>query len=411
MLKLFLDDLDTSEPSDEGWTVVRSLVKSQKKEGSSLASNSITWLLQKYAAENTILFGPKTMWHGIQHAVRSLLHLSGEEIIGRKLEELGIYKLNNTIEKSHTLSIARWTAIQVTGRYLFPLLMIAGGVLHVDGFDWLGESVKPDQAIVDKQAPFLFATWTKTLRDCIERADHLLTLELEAAVEQAGWTQTILQRFNSKGVDLNHSEDILRCSTCNDDYTALKVGLVEPRWIAFAECVKIKHKFSCVCSEFPRSHVARRTIARQDHVWEPDQDSKSVDQPDESLPAESNIEDSQTTCSQKQMIPGGEGDISAQTSINEDVDVEEVDDCNHWVGMEEIILETLDRENTNDPFKAAAHQFYRAQGRTWAGGYQPGEQVCGECLLTREGYTNEDENGDDDIYSSMPASFRNHFDR
>ena len=41
MLRLFLDDLNPSIPSDEGWIVVGSLVRSQGKENCSLSRNSL----------------------------------------------------------------------------------------------------------------------------------------------------------------------------------------------------------------------------------------------------------------------------------------------------------------------------------------------------------------------------------
>ena len=115
MLRLFLDSLDLSEPGDDGWTIIAQLSKSQNNENASLASTSIIWFLQQFSTDNMITFGPRTIWHGLQHASRSFLQLAPEQMVLQKLEDLGAYRKMWTVKRSHACSIARWVAFRVTG--------------------------------------------------------------------------------------------------------------------------------------------------------------------------------------------------------------------------------------------------------------------------------------------------------
>ena len=437
MLRLFLDDMDPSEPSDEGWTMVGSLVKSQNKENSSLAENTIIWLLQKFAG-NFIRMGPRTLWHGVQHAVRSFLYLTQEEMVWQRLNESGICNIDRKIGRSHAVAISRWMALQIAARYLLPIPMIACAILHVEGFDWIGEGPEPSPVMADKQIPLLFAKWTNTLRDCIERVEDFAALELETAVEKTGWAQTPLRGLNSKTLDPDQEQhgkkDILCCSTCNDDYTTLRAGLVGPRWIAFAECVKSDHRFSCTCSEFPRSRVNHRYDFRIQSNQSQGEDSKlNHNHFGDSQLAEGSAKDNQQNLKVEQKGCADDAERQAHgkqnhtdnlndlhdsecvedfedENVNGEDNIEKDESCyghtDWYIEEADTIISTMDDDKNTDYFKAAAHHLYRAQGRIWTGSYEPGELVCGSCLLKREEYLDEKGNGDDDIYSSMPTRFR-----
>ena len=157
MIRLFLDSFDTLEPNDDGWTIVGSLVKSQHKENSSLSSNSIMCLLQQYSAGDVVRIGPRTVWHGIQHATRSLPHLVQEDMVWQKLNELEVNNMTRTTRRSHAVSITRWLAIRVAERQLLPIQMMAAGFFHMDGYDPIGSGPKSNLAVVDKQISFLFS--------------------------------------------------------------------------------------------------------------------------------------------------------------------------------------------------------------------------------------------------------------
>ena len=55
----------------------------------------------------------------------------------QKLIDLVVNTMNEIIKGSHALSIARWMALQATGRHLLPTLMMAAALLHVEGYDWV----------------------------------------------------------------------------------------------------------------------------------------------------------------------------------------------------------------------------------------------------------------------------------
>ena len=417
MLRLFLDSLDLSEPADDGWTIIAQLSKSQNNENASLASTSIIWFLQQFSTDNMITFGPRTIWHGLQHASRSFLQLAPEGMVLQRLEDLMARKKAKAIKRSHARSIARLVAIRVAGQQCLPMLIVASQILHIEGFDWIGGGAEPDRPLIEKQLPFLFSKWTETLKDAFERSDELIAQEVDATFEKAGWTQNLADSSDSKDPGPDHAQndnEVKRCATCGDDYTCLGAGLVEPRWIAFAECTKSEHKSDCTCSELPPSYATNKAKAT-------DHQPANVDQPAEGN-TETNQQDLRETPESHAVNSGistpGQPKDSADdgppprksgsdcSSDEDDNDAECFYDLDDYPKIDEgSIVEALNCDN-NDPFKAVAHHLHCAQGRTWIGSYEPGELVCGNCFLRREGYVNEVGKDEDvDYFFSMPEAF------
>src|SRR5256886_15601800 len=81
ILRLFEDCLDLSEPGGDGWTVIGDLVRSLDQENASQNANSITWILRAFQTESMIAFGPKSLWHGVQHAVRAFLDIEQKSMV------------------------------------------------------------------------------------------------------------------------------------------------------------------------------------------------------------------------------------------------------------------------------------------------------------------------------------------
>ena len=216
MLRLFLDLLDLSMPGDDGWTIVAQLSKSKNNENASLASTSIIWFLQQSSTDNMITFGPRTIWHGLQHASRSFLQLAPEQMVLQKLEDLGANRKMWTVKRSHACSIARRVALRVTGQQCLPMLIVASQILHSKGFDWIGDGAEPDRPLVEKQLPFLISKWMECLKDGFERSEGLIALELEATFEQAAWTQNFLHDPNCRAPNSDrrqHSDELERCAS------------------------------------------------------------------------------------------------------------------------------------------------------------------------------------------------------
>ena len=263
MIRLFLDTMDFSDPTNDGWTIIRPLIKSLSKESTPLASNTIMWFLQQSKAENVITFGPRTIWHGLQHATRSFLHHTNEDEVLQRLGDPELDSSKKMFSKSHAISIARWVALRLTGRRNLPMLIIASSISHFEGFDWIGDGPEPDRPMLEKQLPFLYRTWSDTLKDGLERAEELMATELESTFEQAAWTSDFLRQVYSGAPQSDESSSRQSCANCSDDYTELGTGLIEPFWIAFADCMKSDHRFSCSCSKYSRSYIADKIFVVQ----------------------------------------------------------------------------------------------------------------------------------------------------
>jgi hypothetical protein len=360
MLRLFADCLELSDPTGDGWTVIGSLVKAYNKENVPVSDISVNWLLRLTQSEKIIAFGAKSIWDGIQHAVTSFLVHERDNRVLQQLLNLDS-DTEKEISKSHATSIAHWLALRASERELLPMVIEAGRFLHIDGFDWVDDQITPVQFV--RALPVIYAAWAHALPSGIDRVQELVTQELVDILEKVSWTkqlllQSILRQSDAKDIDEEHS---LYCTTCNDDYTILGAGLVDPRLITFTECAKTRHRFSCTCSEFLTSAgVLDTVLERGDSAGENDSD---VDE---------------------EFFKEVEKDISEL--------------CNEYSKMHI-------GEERPDPFRDAATMLYRAQGRRWIGNYERLEMLCGTCFLRREQYVAGNEVGAEPAFTEMPESF------
>jgi len=361
MLRLFADCLELSDPGGDGWTVIGSLVKAYNKENVPVSEISVNWLLRQTKSDKIIAFGAKSIWHGLQHAVRSFLVLERDNQVLQQLLNLD----NDTekrINKSHAASIAHWLALRASQRQLLPMVVEAGRFLHIDGFDWVDDQITPVQFV--RALPVIYAAWAHALPSGVERVQELVAQEFVEILEKTSWTrqlllQSILRQSIPKDMDAEH---LLSCTTCNDDYTILGAGLVAPRLIAFTECTKTMHRFNCNCSEFLKS------VGELETILEPN------DSADEN-----------------------ESDVDEEFFKEMDKDISEL--CNNYSKKMHI------EEEKPDPFRDAATLLYRAQGRRWLSNYETSEMLCGTCFLRREQYIGKSEDGAEPEFAEMPESF------
>ncbi|ERF75789.1 hypothetical protein EPUS_01619 [Endocarpon pusillum Z07020] len=386
MLRLFEDCMDLSEPSSEGWTVLADLVRSFNQESVPQTQNSVNWFLRSLKAESMVAFGPKTMWHGLQHAVRSLVDLEHKNmLVASKLGLKGAGGAEQQTPTSHGMAIAYWIVLRATGKQLLPMLVAAGAIMHIEGYDY-DPDTEVDPAVLGQQLPFLYSEWSKALTKSIETVDKVMSSELDAALEEAGWTQDSLGELitNAGKPDLSKERcHQMCCSVCGDDYSLLGVGLVEPRWIEFTECTSSNHKSNCICPEFLQSQ-GRLGHCEQPPGYESDDCQSDSDEENEIYhDAGSHNTTTATTTSSQQECDSG--------------------DIDWTVKCQEFIRKIEGKKK--DPFSAVAALLYRAQARLWVERYGPGELLCGTCFLRREGYLDGEARDDDDIFASMPASF------
>ncbi|KAF7508364.1 hypothetical protein GJ744_009355 [Endocarpon pusillum] len=383
MLRLFEDCMDLSEPSSEGWTVLADLVRSFNQESVPQTENSVNWFLRSLKTESMVAFGPKTMWHGLQHAVRSLVDLEHtNKLVASKLGLRGAGGAEQQTAASHGMAIAYWIVLRATGKQLLPMLVAAGAIMHIEGYDY-DPDTEVDPAVLGQQLPFLYSEWSKALTKGIETVDEVMSSELDAALEEAGWTQDHLgELITNAGKPDQRNEQChqMCCSVCKDDYTSLGVGLVEPRWIEFTECTSSNHRFNCICPEFLQSQ------GRLGHCEQPpgyESDNCQSDSGEEN-----------------DVFHDAEFQNTTTSSSNQESDSGDMD----WIPECEKYIREMEGKK-KDPFSAIAALLYRAQARLWVERYRPGELLCGTCFLRREGYVDEEAKDDDDIFASMPASF------
>jgi hypothetical protein len=373
MLRLFEDCIDLSEPNSEGWTIVGDLVSSFNQENTSVDSNSIIWFLTSLKTDSTVGFGPKTLWHGLQHAVRSFMNLAQKNMVVQSRFDLMV---DGRFPASYAMAIGYWIALLTAGKKLLPMILAGGSIWHMEGFDYDPDS-EVDPIILAKQRPYIYSEWSKTLKISLETADEVFNSELDATLEESSWSQDTLQNLKSGKLDeCEQGNDPLCCSVCNDDYSLLKLGLVEPRWIAFTECTKFQHRYNCTCQEFLQS---------QGRLSEPPRIERGNSRDDSDSENESFH------------------DAESQRGSDE----ESGSDDKTWLLECDRYIREIDNENAKDPFRGAAGLLYRSQARLWLGAYEPGQRLCGTCFLRSEGYMDEEVTDNGDFWSSMPMSFSN----
>lgn len=375
MLRLFEDCIDMSEPESDGWTIIADLVSAFNLEDVPQISNSITWFLRTLKPQSMVAFGPKTLWHGLQHAVRAFIDMEQKGMIVRK-------RLNSIVGDkfpvSYGISIAYWIALVAISKSLMPMLLIAGSMMHVEGYDYDPES-QIDPTVLAKQLPYLYEAWGKALTESIETMDEVLNSEFDATLEETGWSDDLLRDFKAK-IDTPEklkSQSQQGCSVCLDDYSLLGHGLVEPRWVTFLECVGSRHKRDCSCQELLDQYKAIGYLQPSStHVRNNTNDSDSEDE----------------------VFHDAESDPTDSKKSNNP-------DENSWVVDCERLLREVENGKGKRPFQEVTAHLYRCHARVWLGSYQTGEMLCASCFLQGEGYIDKESKEDWDLSSSMPASF------
>lgn len=374
MLRFFEDCIDLSEPDSEGWVILGDLVSAFDQEGSSVIGNSIMWFLTAMNADSMVGFGPKALWHGVQHAVRSFINLANRDrVVQDRLDVI----VGGKFPEPCASAIAHWMALITAGKKLLPLILEGGSIWHMEGFDYDPDS-EVDPVALAKQRPWIYTTWSKTLKSNLENAHKIFASELAATLEIYNWSQAVLQDLKASKLKGNASENhAWRCLSCQDDYSSMKFGLVEPSHIAFVECVKFQHRYNCACEEYIRIRDQSReptniliNLTAEDLAHDEDifQDAKSQYESDD------------------------ESDTGGHPLWHLE--------CERYIAQAE-------HEDVKDPFRDAASLLYRAQARLWLGDYQPGQRLCGSCFFWSEGYMDEDVENNGDFWPSVPKSFRN----
>ncbi|PQE07814.1 ankyrin repeat-containing protein [Rutstroemia sp. NJR-2017a WRK4] len=402
MLRLFKDCLDLTEPDSEGWVIIGRLFQAHNKEYTSVLSNSINWVLQCAPRDGTVVFGHVSMWHGFQHAIRSLIvHEHQHNML------LTLLGLVTNSEKPGSLSricsIARWLVLRVCERDLFPMIRELGAFLRVKGFGYLKNTRVPPAEFA-RTIPLIYNAWIKVLPSTIKHEDELITLELDSLLEETGWTrESVLKSVDSK--QTTEQQNAMCCSACGDDYSSLGMGLVDPLWLAFVECTCNKHKRNCICSNYvPRPEATGRPSSpfsgscEGDRTYKipgdinfedtSDEESESILAPEEKSNNETNEEPPPPykVIVEESPIKTNDAGNNQTKGESDSIDSEETTSSleeSSWLAECEQLAQSKASSANIYPFQGMTTILYRSQGRNLLGKYELGEQLCGTCFLYR----------------------------
>lgn len=359
MLRLFCDCIDLSGSDSEGWLVHEWLKKAYAKERGPISANSITWLLHLTANEEYVEFSARSVWSGLQHAVRSVLtHGRLSNILARILDLSS--ENNGNASQRRVDALCAWFSLRVSGRVLLPMIISAGSFLQMQGFDWINDDMSQKQYM--QALPNIYASWCHAVLDAVEHLEMYLQEELEQCLKQLGLTrEAFLEAMSFSSTTLMDWDHVhlgdTACTGCGEDYMLLNDGLVEPARIAVNECVVTGHDFGCICRTVDDTSI----YITQNH----DQYHR---------------------------------DACYESSHADDSDSDE-----DFFDAEPYPIDTNNATATS-VFTDIATLLYRAHGRVWLGTYFIGERFCATCFLSREQYISKD--GMAGEFPPIPKSFK-----
>lgn len=375
MLELFADTLDISDPSGEGWIVQNYLIKALNREKVPMTEICANWLLRSTGKELVVACGARTVWDGLQHAVRTFLsHQQDRQLLLELLELDSKNKCSNgghdTIDddpdiqmQSLLTAMSHWLALRASQRVLLPMIVEAGRLLKMDRFDWIEDKITPREYV--RTFPVIYSTWAKELPKGIENLGAHMEEELEQVLSSLHMDRNQLKHAIRavEQEDASNARDSKFCSDCSDSYVKLGAGLVQPQLIAFDECWKTGHKRDCSCEAF----LSDLGITGTTYVTHTEgEDSES------------------------------EADEEFFTDDTDDTLIDRL--CQVYNKMRL-------KDDKMDSFQTAATHLYRAQGRIWVGSYKATDFLCGTCFLKRENYISADGDCRGQLFTPMPEPY------
>lgn len=359
MLRLFCDCIDLASPESDGWNVHDWLKRAYARERVPISQNSITWLFYMAANEEYVECSPRNIWSALQHAVRSVLNHERHSRYLERILELS-QKEHGKISQQRVDALGFWIALRVSGRVILPMVVQAGSIFHMRGFDWT-EGYMPRRQYL-QAIPDIYAAWCHAVLDTVEKLEDYMRQELDLCMRQLGWTRDdLIGALSYTGTasytknDQNLHKQV--CTRCKDDFGPLACSLVEPARIAVTECVKTGHNSDCVCQSIYNDNDIPAELPDYTGMCHDDHNGDEPDTDEEFFDAQPHLFDSSSPQSQP---------------------------------------------NSN-MFSDIATLLYSAQGRTWTSRHAIGERLCATCFLLKEHYIGEDGLAAD--FPPMPKSF------
>lgn len=345
MMRVFGQEcLDISEINGDGWVVGHNLIASMGQEKCRMSETSIHWVYTQNQSEILVALGATTIWYGIQSAVRAFLFEEHEnQIIIDLLRGEGQEK--GVEYESQAKAIGHWLALRASQRDMIPLAVQAAQLLQIHGYDPVPGTDGFGKRDVNRLLPMLYSSWAKMSSNILKNAKGKIKAELDAILGELSLDLDELARCVQAAREepaASAKDTVKRCVSCDDDYTTLGKGLVQPCRIAFDECRAAQHKYNCTCSSY--LYACGVTEAQPLATWG-DTD---------------------------------EADVEEEFYKEPEVDIEQL--CADYDKLD------LEGGPQGDPFYDAAAMLYRSQGRRWIGDYDYDEALCAACFLKREQY-------------------------
>ncbi|RYP57535.1 hypothetical protein DL770_010648 [Monosporascus sp. CRB-9-2] len=362
MMRVFGPEcLDISELNGDGWVVGHNLIASMGQEQCRMSETSVHWLYSQKQTENLVALGAKSVWHGIQQAIRAFLFEEHDtQII---LQLLRADEGREGVEyQSHATAIGHWLALRASQRDLIPVVVQAAQLLQIDGYDPI-TGAGFGKRDINRLLPMVYSTWAKMSSNILGNVKDIIKAELDVVLGELSLDVDELAKCIQAAQEepAVPARDVLkRCGTCKDDYTTVGKGLVQPCRIAFDKCRETQHRYHCACSSYLRACgvVQAWPIAASGDTDDADIEHEFCKEPEE---------DMEYLCAEYDKVG-------------------------------------LDVSPHGDPFYGAAAMLYQSHGRRWIGEYDADETLCAACFLKREGYIGEDGPGGFARFTPVPKT-------
>ncbi|KXX77094.1 putative ankyrin repeat protein L93 [Madurella mycetomatis] len=153
--------LDITELNGDGWIVGHNLIASMSQEQCDMSKTAVNYVFALKQSDIMIALGAKSVWHGLQQAIRGFLIEEHMQDIAGKLVSAELGESPGSCQ-SRIRAIGHWLALRASQRDLVPLAIQAAQILQVQGYDPLPGSQDMERRDLNRKLPLIYTMWAKT---------------------------------------------------------------------------------------------------------------------------------------------------------------------------------------------------------------------------------------------------------
>lgn len=169
-----------SELGGDGWVVGHNLIKHMSLEKCGMGDTAVQWVYTKKQSDNLVALGARSIWHGLQQAVRGfLVEEHGRAVIRGLLQTDANDRSMDAKWQTQVSAIGHWLALRASGRELLPVIVKACQFLQVDGFDPIPGMEGLGVRDLNRSLPTIYTTWAKLSPRILSNVTTLVEAELE----------------------------------------------------------------------------------------------------------------------------------------------------------------------------------------------------------------------------------------